>query len=100
MFSQVAKSGRRARLTADQTSFEDSRYVRKSYTSALVGEVCHHVIIDSSPHSFINIHFVVSFMHESKEDDKVGNMTKWFLCMTFHYDTHEVITTCLLMQRC
>uniref|UniRef100_A0A3P8SZ02 Intraflagellar transport 43 n=1 Tax=Amphiprion percula TaxID=161767 RepID=A0A3P8SZ02_AMPPE len=34
----VAKSGRRARLTADQSSFEDSRYVRKSSTSASVGE--------------------------------------------------------------
>uniref|UniRef100_A0A3Q1C057 Intraflagellar transport 43 n=1 Tax=Amphiprion ocellaris TaxID=80972 RepID=A0A3Q1C057_AMPOC len=38
----VAKSGRRARLTADQSSFEDSRYVRKSSTSASVGEVCDH----------------------------------------------------------
>uniref|UniRef100_A0A3B4ZVL8 Intraflagellar transport 43 n=1 Tax=Stegastes partitus TaxID=144197 RepID=A0A3B4ZVL8_9TELE len=34
----VAKSGRRARLAADQSSFEDSRYVRKSSTSASAGE--------------------------------------------------------------
>ncbi|KAF3701283.1 Intraflagellar transport protein 43 -like protein A [Channa argus] len=34
----VAKSGRRARLPADQSSFEDSRYGRKSSTSASVGE--------------------------------------------------------------
>ncbi|KAM8737741.1 intraflagellar transport protein 43 homolog isoform 1-T1 [Acanthopagrus schlegelii] len=34
----VAKSGRRARLAADQSSFEDSRHVRKSSTSASVGE--------------------------------------------------------------
>ncbi|XP_023272963.1 intraflagellar transport protein 43 homolog isoform X1 [Seriola lalandi dorsalis] len=34
----VAKSGRRARLAADQSSFEDSRYVRKSSTSASMGE--------------------------------------------------------------
>ncbi|XP_041810278.1 intraflagellar transport protein 43 homolog isoform X1 [Chelmon rostratus] len=34
----VAKSGRRARLAADQSSFEDSRYVRKSSTPASVGE--------------------------------------------------------------
>lgn len=38
--SQVAKSGRRARPAADQSSFEDSRYVRKSSTSASGGEVC------------------------------------------------------------
>ncbi|XP_028293891.1 intraflagellar transport protein 43 homolog isoform X2 [Gouania willdenowi] len=31
----VAKSGRRARLTSDQSSFEDSRLSRKSSTSAL-----------------------------------------------------------------
>lgn len=43
--SQVAKSGRRARLAADQSSFEDSRYVRKSSTSASVGEVRNPVII-------------------------------------------------------
>uniref|UniRef100_G3NXE4 Intraflagellar transport 43 n=1 Tax=Gasterosteus aculeatus aculeatus TaxID=481459 RepID=G3NXE4_GASAC len=35
---QVAKSGRRARLAADQSSLEDSRYVRKSSTSASMGE--------------------------------------------------------------
>eukprot|EP00064_Thunnus_orientalis_P009731 superscaffoldBa00001254_g9757 len=35
---EVAKSGRRARLTADQSSFEESRYVRKSSTSASLGE--------------------------------------------------------------
>ncbi|XP_047466478.1 intraflagellar transport protein 43 homolog isoform X1 [Mugil cephalus] len=34
----VVKSGRRARLAADQSSFEDSRYARKSSTSASVGE--------------------------------------------------------------
>nr|XP_033498262.1 intraflagellar transport protein 43 homolog isoform X1 [Epinephelus lanceolatus] len=34
----VAKSGRRARLAADQSSFEDSRYVRKSSTSASMAE--------------------------------------------------------------
>ncbi|XP_068436487.1 intraflagellar transport protein 43 homolog isoform X1 [Clinocottus analis] len=34
----VAKSGRRARLAADQSSFEDSRQVRKSSTSASIGE--------------------------------------------------------------
>ncbi|XP_044230389.1 intraflagellar transport protein 43 homolog isoform X2 [Thunnus albacares] len=34
----VAKSGRRARLTADQSSFEEARYVRKSSTSASLGE--------------------------------------------------------------
>uniref|UniRef100_A0A3Q3VKL5 Uncharacterized protein n=1 Tax=Mola mola TaxID=94237 RepID=A0A3Q3VKL5_MOLML len=34
----VAKSGRRARLAADQSSFEDSRHVRKSSTSASAGE--------------------------------------------------------------
>ncbi|XP_042245355.1 intraflagellar transport protein 43 homolog isoform X2 [Thunnus maccoyii] len=34
----VAKSGRRARLTADQSSFEESRYVRKSSTSTSLGE--------------------------------------------------------------
>ncbi|XP_034381567.1 intraflagellar transport protein 43 homolog isoform X1 [Cyclopterus lumpus] len=34
----VAKSGRRARLAADQSSFEDSRHVRKSSTSASMGE--------------------------------------------------------------
>ncbi|XP_034714520.1 intraflagellar transport protein 43 homolog isoform X1 [Etheostoma cragini] len=34
----VAKSGRRAHLAADQSSFEDSRYIRKSSTSASVGE--------------------------------------------------------------
>nr|XP_040055090.1 intraflagellar transport protein 43 homolog isoform X1 [Gasterosteus aculeatus aculeatus] len=34
----VAKSGRRARLAADQSSLEDSRYVRKSSTSASMGE--------------------------------------------------------------
>ncbi|XP_032356230.1 intraflagellar transport protein 43 homolog isoform X1 [Etheostoma spectabile] len=34
----VAKSGRRARLAADQSSFEESRYIRKSSTSASVGE--------------------------------------------------------------
>ncbi|XP_053191778.1 intraflagellar transport protein 43 homolog isoform X1 [Scomber japonicus] len=33
-----AKSGRRARLTADQSSFEEARYVRKSSTSASMGE--------------------------------------------------------------
>nr|XP_020446546.1 intraflagellar transport protein 43 homolog isoform X4 [Monopterus albus] len=32
------KSGRRARLPADQSSFEDSRHVRKSSTSASLGE--------------------------------------------------------------
>ncbi|XP_008305514.1 intraflagellar transport protein 43 homolog isoform X2 [Cynoglossus semilaevis] len=35
---KVAKSGRRARFTADQSSFEDSRYARKSSSSASVGE--------------------------------------------------------------
>ncbi|XP_019940373.2 intraflagellar transport protein 43 homolog [Paralichthys olivaceus] len=35
----VAKSGRRARLTADQSSFEDSRYMRKSSTAASMGDV-------------------------------------------------------------
>ncbi|KAI4804596.1 hypothetical protein KUCAC02_026219 [Chaenocephalus aceratus] len=34
----VAKSGRRARLAADQSSFEDSRPIRKSSTSASMGE--------------------------------------------------------------
>ncbi|KAL6105741.1 ift43 [Pungitius sinensis] len=34
----VAKSGRRARLGADQSTSEDSRYVRKSSTSASMGE--------------------------------------------------------------
>uniref|UniRef100_A0A3Q3E024 Intraflagellar transport 43 n=1 Tax=Labrus bergylta TaxID=56723 RepID=A0A3Q3E024_9LABR len=34
----VVKSGRRARLAADQSSFEDTRYVRKSSTSAAMGE--------------------------------------------------------------
>ncbi|KAF7670240.1 hypothetical protein LDENG_00043380 [Lucifuga dentata] len=35
----VAKTGRRARLTADQSSFEDARYVRKSSSSsASMGE--------------------------------------------------------------
>ncbi|XP_031703824.1 intraflagellar transport protein 43 homolog isoform X2 [Anarrhichthys ocellatus] len=34
----VAKSGRRARLAADQLSFEDARPVRKSSTSASMGE--------------------------------------------------------------
>ncbi|XP_063764294.1 intraflagellar transport protein 43 homolog isoform X1 [Eleginops maclovinus] len=37
----VAKSGRRARLAADQSSFEDSRYIRKSSTSASMGEESH-----------------------------------------------------------
>lgn len=46
-FPQVAKSGRRARLTADQSSFEESRYVRKSSTSASLGEVCEYVTMDS-----------------------------------------------------
>ncbi|XP_029350379.1 intraflagellar transport protein 43 homolog [Echeneis naucrates] len=34
----VAKSGRRARLTADQSSFEDSCYVRKSSMPAAMGD--------------------------------------------------------------
>ncbi|KAK9533589.1 hypothetical protein VZT92_008698 [Zoarces viviparus] len=34
----VLKSGRRARLAADQSSFEDARPVRKSSTSASMGE--------------------------------------------------------------
>ncbi|KAM9708760.1 intraflagellar transport protein 43 homolog isoform 2-T2 [Menidia menidia] len=34
----IAKSGRRARLAADQSSFEDSRPTRKSSTSAALGE--------------------------------------------------------------
>uniref|UniRef100_A0A4W6EY43 Intraflagellar transport 43 n=1 Tax=Lates calcarifer TaxID=8187 RepID=A0A4W6EY43_LATCA len=34
----VAKSGRRARPAGDQSSFEDSRYVRKSSTAASMGE--------------------------------------------------------------
>ncbi|KAM7402944.1 hypothetical protein PAMA_003730 [Pampus argenteus] len=34
----VAKSGRRARLTADQSSLEEARYVRKSSTSTSIGE--------------------------------------------------------------
>ncbi|XP_034433151.1 intraflagellar transport protein 43 homolog isoform X1 [Hippoglossus hippoglossus] len=34
----VAKSGRRARLTADQSSFEDSRSMRKSSTAASMGD--------------------------------------------------------------
>nr|XP_043902936.1 intraflagellar transport protein 43 homolog isoform X2 [Solea senegalensis] len=34
----AVKSGRRARLAADQSSLEDSRYARKSSTSASMGE--------------------------------------------------------------
>ncbi|XP_013868097.1 intraflagellar transport protein 43 homolog isoform X2 [Austrofundulus limnaeus] len=34
----VARSGRRARLTADQSSFEEFRHTRKSSTSASAGE--------------------------------------------------------------
>ncbi|XP_035467233.1 intraflagellar transport protein 43 homolog isoform X1 [Scophthalmus maximus] len=34
----VAKSGRRARLAADQSSFEDSRHQRKSSTTASMGD--------------------------------------------------------------
>ncbi|CAB1436217.1 unnamed protein product [Pleuronectes platessa] len=35
---KVAKSGRRARLTADQSSFEDSRHTRKSSATASTGD--------------------------------------------------------------
>ncbi|KAM4624972.1 intraflagellar transport protein 43 homolog [Polymixia lowei] len=34
----VAKTGRRARLTAEQTSFEGARHIRKSSSSASMGE--------------------------------------------------------------
>lgn len=79
---QVAKSGRRARLAADQSSFEDSRYARKSSTSASVGEVCDHVIIDNcvltiSPHNKCHEYaFWFCLIHESQDDDKVGSMKK------------------------
>lgn len=81
--SQVAKSGRRARLAADQSSFEDSRYVRKSSTSASMGEVRIHLIIDSQWYVIISPNnklyqyvFWFCLIHESQDDDEVGSMKK------------------------
>lgn len=55
---QVAKSGRRARLAADQSSFEDAHYKRKTSNSASVGEVCDHLMIENELHVVISSTYI------------------------------------------
>ncbi|KAF0044442.1 hypothetical protein F2P81_003600 [Scophthalmus maximus] len=73
----VAKSGRRARLAADQSSFEDSRHQRKSSTTASMGDVRDHVIVDCHLHAMISPHnkhhqyaFWFCLIHNLKDEDE------------------------------
>ena len=100
-FCQIAKSGRRARLAADQSSFEDSRHGRKSSTSAS-GEVCDHVITYSRlmqfhPTIYNRRHeFALCFCltHEWQDDDTVGSMDKTLaLCGFCCYSSLSLINT-------
>lgn len=88
VFPQAAKSGRRARLTADQSSLEESRHVRKASTSTSTGDVCYYAITEC----WQNVWLFKSIMHmqiymrfgfvlcESQDDDQVRGVRKSWDC--------------------
>lgn len=84
-FYQAAKSGRRARLAADQSSFEESRHVRKASTSTSTGDVCYHATTECRqnvlPFESIMLYvFWFCLTHESQDDDQVGGIRKSWDC--------------------